>query len=165
MKRRDFLKALGLGAASALTVTPFVGAAGSKKQNLNILFFTADDLHCDSLGCFGGKVPGLTPKLDFFASQSMRFENAHVTVAICQPSRGVLGTGRYGHNSGILGFMHTDRDIPTIMETLRNAGYLTGVLGKVNHSTPKADYKWDFVHDRNELGSGRDPDLYYNYCK
>jgi len=95
----------------------------------------------------------------------MRFFRAHVNAAICQPSRGVLATGRYGHNSGIMGFMHTDRDIPTVMETLRDAGYLTGVLGKVGHSTPKADYRWDFVHDQNELGAGRDPEIYYQYCR
>ncbi len=165
MNRRDFLKAAGLGAACVLAVNPLAEALGPKEQNVNILFFTADDLHCNSLGCFGGKVDGLTPNLDAFASEGMRFENAHVTVAICQPSRGVLATGRYGHNSGVMGFMHTDRDIPTVMQTLKDAGYLTGILGKVKHSTPHADYKWDFVHDQKELGAGRDPDLYYSYCK
>jgi N-sulfoglucosamine sulfohydrolase len=139
-------------------------AAESGKHKLNILLFTADDLHCESVVCFGAKVPGLTPHLDRFASQGMRFERAHVNVAICQPSRGVLATGRYGHNSGVLGFMHTDRDIPTVMQTLQDAGYITGILGKVEHSTPKADYRWDFVHDQNELGNGRDPDIYYAYC-
>ncbi len=165
MNRRDFLKAIGLGTASFFTRTPSTKAVDPKKQTVNILFFTADDLNCDSVGCFGGEVPGLTPNLDSFASESMRFEYAHVTVAICQPSRGFLATGLYGHNSGIMGFMHTERDIPTIMQTFRDAGYLTGILGKVKHSTPKAGYKWDFVHDRNELGNGRDPDSYYNYCK
>jgi len=165
MNRRDFIKACGLGTLSALTGTSFVKAAETNKKKLNILFFTADDLHCDSLGCFAGKVPDLTPNLDAFAAQGLRFENAHVTVAICQPSRGVLATGRYGHNSGIMGFMHTERDIPTVMQTLRDAGYLTGILGKVGHSTPHAKYKWDFVHDQNELGRGRDPELYYKYCQ
>jgi N-sulfoglucosamine sulfohydrolase len=165
MNRRDFIKTLGTGIASLLNLTAFNKTLGTERQKVNILFFTADDLNYDSVGCFGGKVPGLTPNLDAFASEGMRFENAHVTVAICQPSRGVLATGLYGHNSGIMGFMHTDRDIPTIMETLRDGGYLTAVLGKVNHSTPKANYKWDFVHDQNELGNGRDPALYYRYCK
>ena len=165
MNRRDFIKACGLGTVSALTVTRFAKAAETKKTNLNILFFTADDLHRDSLDCFGGKVPDLTPNLNAFATEGLRFENAHVTVAICQPSRGVLATGRYGHNSGIMGFMHTERDIPTIMQTLRDAGYLTGILGKVGHSTPHTKYKWDFVHDQNELGRGRDPELYYKYCQ
>lgn len=164
MLRRDFLKTVGFGAISALSGTAFAGESRSSKS-LNVLLFTADDLNCDSLGCFGGKVPGLTPNLDAFASEGMRFENAHVTVAICQPSRGALGTGRYGHNSGVMGFMHTDRKIPTVMQTLRDGGYLAGILGKVNHSTPHADYKWDFVHDQNELGNGRDPDIYYRYCK
>ncbi len=107
----------------------------------------------------------MTPNLDRLASEGMRLTRAHVNVSICQPSRGVLATGRYGHNSGIMGFMHTDRDIPTIMETLREQGYLTGVLGKVKHSTPKADYRWDFRRTRKQLGAGRDPELYYRYCK
>ena len=165
MNRRNFLKTIGLSAASVLAAGPFGQGSNSRKRKLNILLFTADDLHCNSVGCFGGKVPGLTPNLDAFAAEGLRFENAHVNVAICQPSRGVLATGRYGHNSGIMGFMHTQRDIPTIMQTLRNSGYLTGVLGKVGHSTPHADYKWDFVHDQQELGNGRDPELYYGYCK
>jgi N-sulfoglucosamine sulfohydrolase len=64
-----------------------------------------------------------------------------------------------------MGFMHTDRDIATVMQTLRDAGYLTGILGKIKHSTPHADYQWDFAHDQKELGNGRDPDIYYRYSK
>jgi len=163
MNRRHFLQ-LGIGTVSTLSMPWLSRGVERSKPKLNILLFTADDLACDSVGCFGGLVPGLTPNIDAFAAQGMRFERAHVNVAICQPSRGVLATGLYGHNSGILGFMHTDRDIPTVMETLRDVGYLTGVLGKVNHSTPKADYKWDFAHDQRELGNGRDPEIYYKRC-
>ncbi len=165
MNRRAFLKTLGWGTASALSMTWCARGAEPKKGKLNILLFTADDLNCDSVGCFGGRVPGLTPNLDTFAAAGLRFANAHVNAAICQPSRGVLATGRYGHNSGVMGFMHTNRDIPTVMQTLRDAGYLTGILGKVDHSTPKVSYKWDFVHDQSELGSGRDPEIYYRYCQ
>jgi N-sulfoglucosamine sulfohydrolase len=144
---------------------PTIPTPSETPRSLNVLLLTADDLHCESVGAFGGKVPDLTPYLDRLASEGMRFFRAHVNVSICQPSRGVLGTGRYGHRSGILGFMHTSREIPTIMETLREAGYRTGVLGKVGHSTPKADYRWDFVHDRRELGAGRDPKKYYDYSR
>jgi len=37
---------------------------------------------------------------------------------------------------------------------------LTGVLGKMKHSTPKAGYRWDFSHDQDQLGQGRDPQKY-----
>jgi N-sulfoglucosamine sulfohydrolase len=164
MNRRDFLRTLGAGVVSVVTTMSRAETAQFAKQRLNILLFAADDLHCESVGCFGGRIPGLTPNLDRFASQGMRFERAHVNVAICQPSRGVLATGRYGHNSGIMGFMHTRRDIPTVMQTLKDAGCITGILGKVGHSTPRTDYEWDCLHDQNELGNGRDPDLYYAYC-
>ena len=83
INRRDFIKTVGVGAASALVSAPFAKASGPGGKKLNVLLFTADDLNCDSLGCFGGKVPGLTPNLDAFAAEGMRFEHAHVTVAIC----------------------------------------------------------------------------------
>jgi N-sulfoglucosamine sulfohydrolase len=159
--RRDFLKTIGL----ALVLPAIAGAQARKQQKLNILLFTADDLNCDSVGCFGGEVQGITPHIDHFASQGMLFKRAHVTVAICAPSRGVLASGLYGHNSGMMGFMKTQKPIPTIMESMRNAGYLTGVLGKVSHSTPKEDYEWDFVYDYQDLGAGRSPEKYYGYCK
>jgi N-sulfoglucosamine sulfohydrolase len=163
MNRRS-LQLCGWCLLAGLLVWPAGAAASDDQQPLNVLLLTADDLHCQSLGCFGGEIADLTPNLDRLASQGMRFYRAHVNVAICQPSRGVLATGRYGHNSGVMGFMHTTRAIPTVMQTLRDAGYLTGILGKVDHSTPKADYRWDFVHDQNELGAGRDPEMYYRYC-
>ncbi|MBN2024900.1 MAG: sulfatase [Pirellulales bacterium] len=135
------------------------------KGPLCVLLMTADDLDRQSLASFGSKRADVTPNLDRLASQGMRFLSAHVNVAICQPSRGVLATGRYGHNSGITGFVHTTRDVPTVMETLQARGYLTGVLGKVEHSTPKASFRWDFVRDQGELGAGRDPQKYYDACK
>ena len=159
--RREFTRFLGL-AAGALALPKPLRAAESKP--LNVMLFTADDLNCDSLGCYGSPVPDISPNLDKFAAQSMRFDRAHVTVAICQPSRGVLATGLYPHHSGVMGFMHTEKKIPTVMQTFRDAGYLTGVLGKVGHSTPHGSYTWDFVHDQGELGNGRSPTKYHDYC-
>jgi len=152
--------------ATVLIFTSFSCGASNDivKKPMNILLITADDLNADSLGCYGCPVAEISPNIDKFSSGALRFENAHVTVAICQPSRGVLATGLYPHHSGIMGFMHTQKNIPTIMETLGDKKYLTGVVGKVDHSTPKADYKWDFAHYRNELGDGRSPQKYYKFC-
>ncbi len=134
-------------------------------DKLNILLFTADDLGCDSLGCFGSNAPDISPNLDAFAAEGMRFSHGHVNVAICMPSRNVLNTGRYSYNNGGMGFFHAFEDTPTIIETLSDAGYMTGLLGKVNHSTPKDSITWDFSRDQEDLGFGRSPQKYGAYCK
>ena len=139
---------------------PLLGAAAP----LNILLFTADDLGYEVLDPQTRPKIGLTPNLDRFADQGMSFRHGHVNAAICQPSRAVLGTGRYSHTSGMMGFIHLKKNIPTVMRTLGDSGYLTGILGKVNHSTPKIGFPWDFVHDYAELGAGRDPEKYHDYC-
>ena len=139
----------------------------NKAQNkpLNILLITADDLGYGSVGCFGGKPEGLTPNLDDFASAGMYFKHAHVNVAICMPSRIVLGTGLYSHNSGAMGFIPAREDVPAVIELFKNAGYRTGVVGKVHHSTPNNRAEWDYSFDQKDLGNGRSPSIYYERCK
>ena len=136
-----------------------------KTERLNILLITADDLNKNSVGAFGSVVPNITPNIDKLASQGVRFENGHVNVAVCQPSRGILATGKYAHNSGIEGFFHTKKDIPDIVTTLKINGYYTGVLGKVRHSSPKELTPWDFQLDGNDLGMGRNKERYYTEAK
>jgi len=137
---------------------------GDKYPRPNILLITADDLHRESLGCYGSGAPDISPNVDAFVADGMRFNNAHVNNAICAPSRKAIGTGLYGHNSGAMGFMYANPQTVTIIERLRVAGYILGVLGKVGHSTPKQADTWDFSHKQSELGGGRSPTKYYEYC-
>jgi N-sulfoglucosamine sulfohydrolase len=131
---------------------------------MNILLITADDLGYEAAGCLGCPVKDVTPQMDRFAAGAMRFEYAYVNMAICAPSRGVIATGRYCQNSGLYGFNKLTRDIPTTFGTFKAAGFLTGILGKVGHSTPDTKFEWDFEHDQNELGAGRSPRIYHQYC-
>lgn len=131
----------------------------------NILLFTADDLHAESLGAYGGKPEGLTPHLDAFAAESIKFNRAHVNAAICAPCRAIIATGRYGHRSGAMGFMPARENVPDIVTTLKAGGYHTGILGKVSHSTPKKSMVWDYSFDQNDLGNGRNPEIYYQRTK
>ncbi|MCZ6793830.1 MAG: sulfatase [Planctomycetota bacterium] len=128
---------------------------------LNVLLFTADDLHAESVGTFAGKPEGLTPNLDRFTAEGMLFNRAHVNAAICAPSRAVIATGLYSHRSGAMGFMKAREDVPDLVTTLQSAGYLAGILGKVGHSTPKQSIQWDYQFDRKDLGNGRNPAIYY----
>ena len=166
--RRDFLRQLA-GGAMSVGLCPAVMAEerSARKGKLNILLITADDLNCDSVGVYGCKTPDITPNIDRLAAQGLRFEHAHVTIAVCQPCRGVLATGRYPHRSGIEGFQRlpAGRDIPLVTEKLRAAGYLNGILGKVGHSSPKPAFKWDMSYDMGQLGKGRDPKFYAKYAK
>src|SRR5206468_5180373 len=80
----------------------------------NVLLITADDMNYDTPGFAGGKVPDVTPNLDKLASEGIYFKKAHVTVAVCQPSRSVLMTGRYPHRNGAEGFNAIRADVPTL---------------------------------------------------
>jgi N-sulfoglucosamine sulfohydrolase len=133
----------------------------------NILFITADDLNYNSLGVTGCGIQGITLNLDKLASDGIRFDHAHVSIAVCQPSRSVLMTGRYPHRNGALGFDPIDETVPTLPEQLSKAHYLNGIIGKEDHLTPAHKFAWDvYISTLNdENGMGRSPQAYYKHCK
>lgn len=160
--RRDFIKGLGAGAAALAMPGPSGRAAQNSQSRPNVLLITLDDLNCDSVGVYGCSTPQITPNMDRLASQSMRFEHAHVTIAVCQPCRSVWMTGRYPHRSGGEGFYHLTKDnVPTLQGILQKAGYRTGIMGKVGHSTPYASFDYDF----RQGGGTRDPSEFYRVVK
>ncbi len=127
----------------------------------NILFITADDMNWDAVGAFGCPTPGTTPNIDRLASQGVCFHHAHVNISVCQPSRSVMMTGRYSHNNGGEGFFHLRHpSIPILPEVMREANYNVGILGKLGHSTPYGEFEWDMTYDMEDMGYGRNPEVY-----
>ena len=124
-----------------LGVPSFVGAIDPRP---NILIVTVDDMSCDSVGAFGCKLAGTTPNIDQFAQEGLRYQFAHVQTGSCYPSRNVMFSGRYSHNTGVEGFYQVKNpDYPHLVDAMKEAGYFVGIRGKVSHSTPYQPYAWD----------------------
>ncbi|KEI71505.1 sulfatase family protein [Endozoicomonas elysicola] len=155
-------KTTSLLAAGCLAASSMVSAASAP---VNIMLITADDLGYEAYSLFNNELPDLTPNMDQFAAEGVQFEHAHVNHSICQPSRAVMLTGKYSTTSGMMGFIHMKDQVPTVMTTLAEHGYRTGILGKVGHSSPDLAYQWDYSFDANDLGAGRSPQLYHQRTK
>ena len=54
--------------------------------------------------------------------------------------------------------------IPTIMQTLKDAGYLTGIFSKVDHSTLYVGFVWDLKVRSIDTCNGRDPACYHDHA-
>jgi N-sulfoglucosamine sulfohydrolase len=124
----------------------------------NVLIITVDDMSADSLGAFGCKLPDTSPNIDRLAAQGMRFNRAHVVVGNCFPSRNVMWSGLYPHNTGVEGFYQVpDAKHLHLADLMQRAGYYTGILHKVGHSTPYTPYPaWDVNLDAAPDGKKRD---------
>ena len=85
-KRRDFLKMMGLGAAS-LVLNRYDGASGlaaGERKRPNIVLIMADDMGYSDIGCYGGEIK--TPNLNKLASRGVRFTQFYNTARCC-PTR------------------------------------------------------------------------------
>ncbi|MBM83008.1 MAG: heparan N-sulfatase [Planctomycetaceae bacterium] len=133
-----------------LLLTPnFLAAA----ERPNLLIITVDDMSCDSVGVYGCKLADTTPNMDRLASQSLRFNHAHVQVGNCMPSRNVMFSGRYPHNNRVEGFYQVkDARYPVLATIMQSAGYFTAIRHKVSHSTPYSPFKWDKILDKTDDG-------------
>ncbi len=137
--RREFLKAIGLAAASAAasSVLPGCASLGSitkqAKDRPNIIFIMSDDHASNAISCYGGILSKVikTPNIDRLAKEGMRFDNCFVTNSLCEPSRAVILTGKYGHITGVVNNASLfDSKQQTFTKLLQKAGYQTALVGK-----------------------------------
>jgi arylsulfatase A-like enzyme len=137
--RRDFLKSIGLAAASLAIpgctngYQHSVGKSSADKPNFIIIF--ADDQGYQDVGCFGS--PHInTPNLDRMASEGMKFTDFYSAASVCSRSRAALLTGCYPPRVGITKVLFPRDNIGlnpkeiTIADSLRARGYSCACIGK-----------------------------------
>lgn len=157
--RRAFLKCAGLAAAgwaAGLTAGRAAEEAGGRRPNVIIIL--ADDLGWGDLGCYpkgaewGTQAHVATPHLDQFAASGIRFTDGYATHMVCTPSRAGLLSGRYQQRIGFYQFADTAAGLPKevklLPETLRDAGYATGLIGKWHLGYPKGRQPLDRGFER-----------------
>lgn len=128
-KRRDFVKAIGLG-ASVLAFPNILTSKNSASNQPNIIFMMTDDHASHAISSYGSVI-NQTPNIDRLANEGMRFNNCFCTNAICAPSRAVILTGKYSHLNGVLdNRLEFDGSQQTFPILLQQAGYQTAMIGK-----------------------------------
>ncbi|HIG27520.1 MAG TPA: arylsulfatase [Verrucomicrobiales bacterium] len=119
---------------SLALLTPGLLLEGSelKGSRPNIILVMTDDQGKGDLSCLGNKILK-TPHLDRLHALSTRFRDFHVSPT-CAPTRSAIMTGRHEFKNGVT---HTilERErmtlkATTLAESLRDAGYATGIFGK-----------------------------------
>ena len=86
-----------------LTLHSFYSTVFAQKKSRNqpnIVFILTDDHRYDLLGATGNKLIQ-TPHLDKLASDGILFTNAHVTSAICTPSRASIFLSQFERKHGV----------------------------------------------------------------
>ena len=108
----------------------------AQSRQPNFIFILTDDQSYGLMGCTGNPIVQ-TPNLDQLANEGILFDNAHITSAICTPSRISILLSQYERKHGVNFNSGTSLSeeawagsYPVVM---RNAGYYTGWIGK-NHA-------------------------------
>lgn len=182
MRRRDFLKAVGLG-TWALVMPGCAGLLGtglggaSRRRAPNIVYVLADDLGYGDVSALNEKSKLKTAHTDHLAAEGMRFTDAHSNSAVCSPTRYGILTGRYCFRSrlkkGVLdGYSPPliEEGRMTVASFLKKQGYHTACIGKWHLGwdwTKNTPGKREDVDFTGPVRNGPDVngfDYYYCHC-
>ncbi len=149
--RRDFVKAVGLGAAG-LALQDGIGLSqepsSRNHQRPNLLFLFADQLGYTRCG-YAGDNKARTPNIDKLASQGVNFCNAVSNTPVCAAYRASLMTGKYTTTTGmVINELRMRTDHECFGHVLSRSGYKTAYIGKWhlyanqlgNHYDPKNSF-------------------------
>ncbi len=130
MKFKSLMCSAALGLLLA-SVAPVVATAGTTRRP-NVIVVVTDDHGWADLACQWNRPEVATPNLDALAASGIRFSRGYVSAPVCIPSRAGILTGRYQTRFGIE--TNSDGPLPaaekTMGDRMREAGYVTGLVGK-----------------------------------
>jgi len=137
MKRRDFLKGIGLGFGLAGGLGGINGCLPRPKRQ-NVILVTMDTTRRDHLGCYGYRLP-TSPNIDALAREAIVFEHCYSTTNITLPSHASILTGLHLHNHGVLDqpIWILYPEITTLSSLLAAHGYNTGAVTSVSFMNKK----------------------------
>lgn len=167
VSRACYWRGLGVGALLFALATSAVAA-----ERPNILIIMTDNQSPSLLGAYGN--PEIkTPNIDALASEGLRFTNAFAVNGVCSPTRATLLTGLVPSQHGVHVALPDRRmsggksmpevwsaiqEFRTLPQTLSDAGYATGLVGKWHLGThEQAQLGFDYWVT---FGSGHTSDFY-----
>ncbi len=103
----------------------------------NVLLILSDDHSVPHVSCYGDentKRFNITPNLERFAEQGMRFDRAYTSAPQCAPSRISIFASRSPVDLGVTRFAQPPRaDVRFFTDVLRSGGYWVGLDGRHQH--------------------------------
>ncbi len=114
------------------------------KKKPNVLFIFADDLRPE-LNCYGCKHV-ISPNIDRLAAKGYLFEKSYVQIAVCNPSRASMLTGKRPDELSVWGldthFRENSPDVVTLPQHFKQNGYHTAAIGKIYHNDKPDPISW-----------------------
>lgn len=130
-------------------ITFLVGHLSSQTKNIksnnehknrkqpNVILIMADDMGIGDLSFLNNGINN-TPSLNKLKDESIFFNNAYSSSAVCAPARAALLTGMYPHRTGVVTLnsekypelTRIKKQIPTLADAFKQNGYKTALIGK-----------------------------------
>jgi len=143
--RREFLGLAGLSAASfALAGCGRSLLQSSNGKRPNILWISFEDIS-PHLGCYGEEL-AITPNIDNFAKEGVRYTRAFTVHGVCAPSRSGIITGMYPSSLGSVNMRcraSKPDSIRCFPEYLRQGGYYCTNNSKTDYNFKPPEEVWD----------------------
>jgi arylsulfatase A-like enzyme len=117
--------------------TGFTSSLSAEQSRPNVLLILSDDHSVPHVSCYDDentKRFGITPNLQKFAEQGMRFDRAYTSAPQCAPSRISIFACRSPVGLGVTRFAQPPRgDVRFFTDLLRDGGYWVGLDGRHQH--------------------------------
>ncbi|MCX5770806.1 MAG: arylsulfatase [Candidatus Hydrogenedentes bacterium] len=162
ISRRRFIKGV-VGTAAAFVTH---SAAAVTPPPPNIIFILADDIGYGDVGWYGAQKVK-TPNIDRIGREGIKFTDAHSTASVCTPTRYSIMTGEYAwrnpdgdHILSGVDPCAIDPAKPTIASVMKQAHYVTGLVGKWHLGLGTKENPVDY---NSEISLGP-ADLGFDYC-